>query len=288
MQGSGFDVEAMQRVSAIRAVAAGAAGFTLIEVALAIFIMSLLLAGVVLPLRTQLEVRMLDETQRLLEEAKEALLGYAAMYGHLPCPASNTSNGWEAAGTAHDAEYENPLPIPNQRTCPGGFPGAYIGFLPAAELGITTVDAQGYAIDGWGLPANRIRYAISNATVDTVVDALTVEGGIQSASLALLQNTDYLHVCRSATGIVGGLNCGPAANVITTKAVAVIWSVGANAPTGGAGDEAENPNPNGGSADRIFVSRPRSPGAAAEFDDIVTWIPLPLLINRLIAVGHLP
>lgn len=278
----------MQLLTAPSSIAPRFAGFTLIEVALAIFIMSLLLAGFVLPLRTQLEVRMLDETQRLLEDAKEALLGYAAMYGHFPCPADGVSNGWEAAATAHEAEYENPLPVPNQRVCGGG----YIGFLPAAELGITTVDAQGYAIDGWGLPANRIRYAVSDVTVDTVVDALTVEAGIQSAGVAALQASDYLHVCGSAAGVNAGLNCGAdPKNVITTKATVVIWSVGANGGalgSGISGDEIENPNPNGGSLDRIFVSRPRSPGAATEFDDLVVWIPLPLLVNRLVAVGHLP
>jgi len=282
----------MQLVTAPSGIAPRDAGFTLIEVALAIFIMSLLLAGVVLPLRTQLEVRMLDETQKLLEDAKEALLGYAAMYGHFPCPADDVSNGWEAATTKHEAEFE----FTKERVCGVSTNGAYIGFLPAAELGITTVDAQGYAIDGWGLPANRIRYAVSDVTVDTVVDALTVEAGIQSAGIAALQTNNYLHVCSSAPPVTPtpGLNCGPdPKNVITTKAAVVIWSVGANGGSPGSGisgDEIENPNPNGGTSDRIFVSRPRSPGAAAaaEFDDLVVWIPLPLLINRLVAVGHLP
>lgn len=286
MQGSGFNLETVHRVTDAFRVVRPRSGFTLIEVALVIFIMSLLLAGVVLPLRTQLEIRMLDETQRLLEDAKEALLGYAAMYGHFPCPADGVSNGWEAATTKHDAEFE----VTGERVCGVSTNGAYIGFLPAAELGITTVDAQGYAIDGWGLPANRIRYAVSDVSVDLIVDALVAEAGIQSAGMAALQDANYLHVCNSATGVVAGLNCGPAGNVITTKAAVVVWSVGANggSATSGVGDEAENPNPNGGSLDRIFVSRPRSPGAATEFDDLVTWIPLPLLINRLVAVGHLP
>ena len=41
--------------------------------------------------------------------------------------------------------------------------------------------------------------------------------------------------------------------------------------------EAQNPNPNGGSADRIFVSRGVSAAAGHEFDDILTWIPVPSL-----------
>jgi hypothetical protein len=105
-----------------------------------------------------------------------------------------------------------------------------------------------------------------------------------------LGKADYLHVCRSAAPVVPpGVSCGPPDNVLTTQAAVVIWSVGPNAElTGGAGDEGENPNPRGGSEDRIFVSRPRSAGTANEFDDMVVWIPLPVIVNRLVAVGHLP
>ncbi|HUP93955.1 MAG TPA: hypothetical protein VM164_03535, partial [Burkholderiales bacterium] len=94
--------------------------------------------------------------------------------------------------------------------------------------------------------------------------------------------------CGSATGVIVGLNCGTAVT-LTSRAVAVVWSVGGNALTGGAsGDEAENPNPNGGSADRIFVSRSRSIVAATAFDDVVSWIPVNIVANRLLASGQLP
>ena len=52
--------------------------------------------------------------------------------------------------------------------------------------------------------------------------------------------------------------------------------------------EAENPNPNGGSADAIFVSRPRSDLTGAEFDDILTWVPAFVVVSRLVATGQLP
>jgi hypothetical protein len=35
-------------------------------------------------------------TQKLLVEARDALLGFAATFGRLPCPASATSNGIES------------------------------------------------------------------------------------------------------------------------------------------------------------------------------------------------
>lgn len=270
------DIESLQFLMLRRRMMRGAVqrlnGFTLVELAVAILVMALLLGGIIVPLQTQLQSRMLDETQRLLEEAREALLGYAAMYGHFPCPADAASNGREAAGTDHETG-----------VCP-----TWYGFLPAAELGITVVDAQGYAVDAWGQPENRIRYAVSNQTVATVTNAYTSESGISSVGIDSLDAADLLHVCGSAAGVNPGTNCGTAP-VLTTKAAVVIWSAGSNARNGGtSADEAENPNPNGGSADRIFVSRPWSDAAGAEYDDLVTWIPLTVLVNRMVASGHLP
>jgi hypothetical protein len=69
----------------------------------------------------------------------------------------------------------------------------------------------------------------------------------------------------------------------------VVWSVGSNGASGGVSrDEAQNPNPNGGSADRIFVARARGNGAGGEFDDQVAWIPMTTLVARMVAAGQLP
>jgi hypothetical protein len=79
---------------------------------------------------------------------------------------------------------------------------------------------------------------------------------------------------------------GDNSNMLTNNAPVVIWSVGANAPTGGtSSDEAQNPN-NAASQDRIFVSHVRS--ALPEFDDIVTWMSAGRLVNRMIVTGQLP
>lgn len=67
----------------------------------------------------------------------------------------------------------------------------------------------------------------------------------------------------------------------------MIWSVGPNALTGGTSvHEAQNPNPNNaGSADRIFVSRTRSEPSAAEYDDLVHWIPGATVAGRMRVAG---
>ena len=70
-------------------------GFTLIEMAVAMFIIALLLGSILVPLQTQIESRNFESTQRMLDQAREAIIGFAAANGRLPCPASATSNGAE-------------------------------------------------------------------------------------------------------------------------------------------------------------------------------------------------
>ena len=123
------------------------------------FIIALLLGSILVPLQTQIESRNYENTQRILDQTREALLGYAAANGYFPCPASATSNGQESPPNLHTTTGAcNPVVTGAN---------AYIGFLPAAALGFTPTDAQGYAVDAWGqsLDRNRIRYAVSSATI---------------------------------------------------------------------------------------------------------------------------
>ena len=131
-------------------------GFSLIELALVIVVIALLLGSLLVPLQTQVENRKYDQTQRILDQAREALIGYAVANGYFPCPAdyAGGSNGQEAAGFDHTTG-----------DCPAmkrGRSQRYIvGFLPAVTLSFTPTDSNGYAIDSWGITQNRIRYAVS-------------------------------------------------------------------------------------------------------------------------------
>lgn len=251
-------------------------GFTLIEVAVALFLLSLLFGSVFLPLQSQLETRKLEETERVLDKAREALLGYAVARGHFPCPASSTSAGQEPPGTDHATG-----------TCP-----AYFGFLPAAALGFPASDGHGFAVDAWGASANRIRYAVASYSVGSAenANAFTRVNGMRTAGISALGDAalSLFHVCESGVGVSPGSSCGSAKTLVSTTPV-VIWSSGANAATGGSSrHEVQNPNPQGGSSDRIFVNRTRSTRGADEFDDVLTWIPMPVLIHRFATAGQLP
>ena len=248
-------------------------GFTLIEMAVVLVVVSLVLGSLLVPLASQVEQRKIEGTEQILEQARDAVLAFAAARGRLPCPADATG-GQEKITIASGVCTYNP------------------GFLPAATLGLSPLDAEGFARDGWGMEQNRIRYAVRSATINTVSEVFTKTAGIRSAGMlaisAFADANGLLHVCNAGGGGGGGNSCGTAFT-LTSEAVAVIWATGPNAATGGVSvDEAENPNPNGGSADRVFVSRPRGAGAGPEFDDQMVWITPPLLFQRMIAAGQLP
>jgi type II secretory pathway pseudopilin PulG len=249
-------------------------GFSIVEIAVALFLLTVLFGAIVTPLQTQVLARKRDETQKLLDKAREALLGYASAHGYFPCPATDSSGGREPAASDHGS----------------GVCATYHGFLPGALLGLQSADSQGYALDGWAMSGNRIRYAVANYTVGGVAQAFTRTNGMRTAGISNLANSSLslFHVCSSATGVAASTSCGSAVTLVSTTPI-VVWSSGENAATGAASaDEAQNPHALGGSADRIFVSRLRGVPAVGEFDDQVTWIPMPTIISRLVAAGQLP
>lgn len=243
-----------------------ARGFTLVELAIVMFIVSLLIGGMLLPLSAQQDVRSFSDTQKQLVDAREALLGFAIGNGRLPCPASATSNGVE--DPAGGGTCANP----------------YDGFLPAVTLGLAPVDAQGYAVDAWGGDTvHRLRYAVSVANSS----AFTTANGMKTAGMTVL--APDLKVCNVGGALPGEgtstATCN-AGSFLVSDAVAVIYSLGKNAANGGTGtDEKHNPNPQATvAADPAFVSAQPGPS----FDDQMTWLSKNILFNRMVSAGQLP
>ena len=248
------------------------AAFSLLELAIVLLVLTLALSALAVPLAAQVQLRRQEETRRLLDEAKEALLGFAAAHGRLPCPASASSRGLESFAPGGDAAN-------------GLCSHFHSGFLPAAALGLAPLDAEGFVRDAWMQPANRIRYAVHGpqASINGIAQPLTRANGMQAASLpALAAAPHYLFICSRAEA---SADCGPAANQLTRRAAFVLLSPGANAsgtPRTG-GDEARNLDGNG-----VFVSRDFSAVPGDEFDDIVQWVAVHLVVNRMVLAGRLP
>ena len=264
----------------------GSAGFSLVELAIVLLVVTLMLSSLLYTLSAQTEQRNFEDTRRRLEQARELVLAFAIVNGRLPCPA-----------TAASAGVEDPVGGGNCTT-PNG------GWLPARTIGFQTTDPNGFAIDAW---SNRIRYAVS-ATVPINSDAPRIcrplvnpapppnflppiAPHFTDRNNMKLQGIDCqpsdLLICKSATGITG-TTCGGTANQIMTQnlVVAIIFSTGKNGATGGTGlDEAANLN-----GDQVFVFHVPAPSGAAngEFDDQFTWITVGELYGKLIAAGVLP
>jgi len=274
-------------------------GFSLVEVSVVLVIVGLLLAGLLLPLGAQIEQQNMNETNRRLEMAREALVGFAVTNRRMPCPASLSSSGVETTPSAVS---------PGLGTCSN----ALTGYVPAVTLGLQPIDSgTRLFLDAWGNP---IRYAVTDFAITftstggttytslrpfTYTDGLrTVYNGHSNALLALAPD---LRVCAMYAGTTSthvpivtspSVLCGTTTtaedNGLITNAVAVIFSTGKNTPTGGIGlDEAANLN-----GDRAFASHSPIPAgtslAGGEFDDIVLWLSPFSLYNRMIVGGALP
>ncbi len=229
-----------------------AGGFTLIEMAIVLLIMALAIGGGLAVISGQAEYQKFKETQKVLDEAKEALIGYAASRGgagnpYLPCPDRTTG-----AGANDGAE---------DRVGGAGSNCTFLeGNLPWVTLGLT-------GLDGWN---NRIRYRVSQQAFATgfntgTVGALTVNN---SAGANLATSIPVVLVSHGPNGwgaiSASGTAIGnpPAANV----------------------NETEN---TGVATNAIYVSNPPVEAglAGGEFDDIVTWMPFGLLVNRMLQAG---
>ena len=95
-------------------------GFTLVEMAVVLLIVALLVGSGLSVVSAQVEQQKYKDTQRILDDAREALLGFAAANGRLPCPATAASNGIEApagGGVAHAVARDEFALARNTETC---------------------------------------------------------------------------------------------------------------------------------------------------------------------------
>ena len=260
-------------------------GFSLVELAVALAIITLLLAGALIPLSAQIDVRNVGDTQRSMESIREAIIGFTQANGRLPCPA----NGGIASGAANaGTEMTSDVPPIPTSTCTFTF-----GAVPWATLGVPETDS-------WG---RRFSYWVSQNFADGI-GLNTFGAGCTPAP----NPPSSFALCSLGTLTVNTRNeTTHAATAVGLVLPAVIISHGKNgsgafttagttlaAPVGA--DEIANANHAAGAT--TFFSRiptpSRSPCSDAagpsfcEFDDIVVMITSNVLIARMVAAGRLP
>ncbi len=261
-------------------------GFTLVEIAIGMAIISLAAIGLIASIAKQTEQSKIVATRTLIDQANDALLAFAGSAGRLPCPALATTNGQESIASNAGGII----------VC-----STEAGFLPAATLGLPGSDGNGLLNDAFadgagqnnGTHLRALRYGIPRLAAP-VASALSSAGlgAPGSSSRRIDVQTSMaagqgLFVCRSSAGIGAGVNrCGTAANTLASNAAAIVWSRGVNGNDIAAWSVDERQNANQPIA-RTYINRRFDPPGATGggFDDQLTWLAWPILADRLVRGG---
>ena len=263
-------------------------GFTLVEIAIVLLIVTILLGYTMAMVPIQQELKQYKQADAEMNKITDAIYAFGQVNGYLPCPAFPASNGFEcriasAAGTPGACDGS----IPASDTC-----DAWYGFVPGKTLGIEGKysDATGLLLDPWGMP---YRYQVTNDDAGTSPgEDFVTPGGMQSEGMANL-NPD-LSVCASNPS-AGGADCSvasppptTAANTIIAEAPVVILSTGKDriATVADTNSLAQKENLDN-AGDKLFVKETHSGVKDAEFDDIVKWISPNILYSKMIESGQL-
>jgi prepilin-type N-terminal cleavage/methylation domain-containing protein len=218
-------------------------GFSMLELALVLVIVSLLLGGLMSGVSGMRKRQQETETEHQLDEIAQALMTFAAINKRLPCPANPAT-----AETTTGAGVER---TPNGTGCTGGNNGV----LPWTTLGLSQLDP-------WG---RRFTYRVT--------------ASFARSGAAITLNSVGDNTVRNLAGVD-----------IATQVPAVIVAHGPNArrsysPAGVIGVTSTNAGElENADVDAIFVSDTSTDA----YDDLLRWVPVSLLMNRMLQAGALP
>lgn len=269
------------------------AGFSLIELAIVLVVVALLMGGLLMPLTMQIEQQKIKETNKAMEEIKEALIGYAIVNNRLPCPDTDL-DGLENPPAPTVAPN---TPVAGQTTQTFSCP-AVEGGVPYQTLGVSRED-------GWN---NRFRYRVTPEFTQRTIVIDNTTGNVLSSTAFTLSTPGNINVL--------GRGDNPATSptveskfplTLAANVPVVIISHGKNGygATGSSGQpQAPVPASNADettNAGTVASKIARSPASFqatcsdaaentpfCEFDDLVTWLSPNILFNRMVAAGRLP
>ena len=245
------------------------AGFSLIELAVVLVVVSFLLGGLLIPLSSQIGQRERENTARQLDQIREALLGFALTNGYLPCPMDPDRS--KAQANPSDNTYGEETRVGNVCT-------KNAGILPWKTLGLNTgIDAWGHArssqSDAW---LGFLRYAVDPnfSSSNTPFTLTTKPTTIPPFPISVVDSD----------GTTSLTSAGE-------PPVVLVYSTGAE----DADESAKNLRADG----QNEIDDPDNPAASvwgvyegglpsANFDDMTIWIARPVLFNRMVAAGRLP
>jgi prepilin-type N-terminal cleavage/methylation domain-containing protein len=219
-------------------------GFTLIELAIVLFVITLLLGGMLTPLGQQIAERQTGETRHAMDSARTALVGYALRHrehnetGNLPCPDMRAPG---PTGVANDGQEDRH----GDGRCV-----VLAGNLPWLTLGLAESDAWGNRL-GYAVAPDWAKRQVSPPELLQVCRDTRCDTPLSAAAVLISHGRNGF----GATNAAGGVNLAPA-----------------NA------DELENIN-----GDKRFIMHPprAADRAGGEFDDLVLPLSQDWLWGRL-------
>jgi prepilin-type N-terminal cleavage/methylation domain-containing protein len=287
-------------------------GFTLVEIAIVLLIVTILLGYTVALFPHQQQLKQYRALSHEMDRVMEAIIGFAQVNGRLPCPALPNSAGVEDIDGANGCNN-------------------YGGFVPVNTLGLDgRFNADSLLLDPWGNP---YRYYVTFN--DDGSSDFTAPGEMRAVGLVDMEDmgsdpdgdgyidldgrylicadrgnlTDDDCLDQDTTVFGRRITTGGASGTETRYGGApfVLLSMGKNWSEAPSVDELENAGadlsttdlsmtvgPSGmdyllknvANGETTFVRRPG--GLADDFDDVVRWVSPSILFSRMIQAGQLP
>lgn len=237
-------------------------GFTLIELAIVLFIVGLLLAGILTPMATSVEQSRRSTLDEQYNEIEETLIGFAIVNGRLPCPDCPLGAAAAACSSGGNVINDGVEDIVGN-VCAVGATTTVEGNLPWVTLGVN-------GIDPWG---NTLAYQVETAFADNIDEAVCAPA---------TANVSF-SICTTATITIQdtGDTCGTAISNVASNVPAVIYSQGNETAT--SCNELENTD-----GDIRFVDMDYNLTATTYYDDMIHWLSPFVLKSRMVKAEVLP
>jgi prepilin-type N-terminal cleavage/methylation domain-containing protein len=266
-------------------------GFTLIEVAIVLIVLTILLGYTMAMVPAQQELKQYRQADVEMDKIIDALYAYAQTKGHLPCPAADASNGLECRdNNATDGDCD--VSSPAVGSC-----DVWFGYVPGKALGLNGRYRDNLLRDPWG---QAYRYAVTNvddggaAAEDFVMPDGMKQVGINALNPDLtICNADPTPsgvgpsdtACASADQTVFGASSVACSDADVDCSPAIILSLGKDFRGNTVGSWVQRENLDG---DIVYIKTTRDDSSSTKYDDIVKWISPNILYSKMIAAEKLP
>lgn len=268
-------------------------GFSLIELAIVLFVVSLLLGGILGPLSVQIESENRSSTSDILDDIEDSLMGFAVINGRLPCPDCPDGNVGTCTSVA----------AANRNDGIGDWSGTVGSRVCRTSVGnVPWVDLSTTEFDAW---SRHFTYRVTLEFSRESQDGTPASCGTPAIGVSFEMCSDG-DIDIYDSYIIGTTGYPSTASLVTENVPAIVISHGKDGydPTQ-TDQQVENfdrdpVNPVTGIdilttyvtasyTDSAFVYTDYSLASGdINFDDLVRWISPTILINKMIESGKLP